>query len=72
MFDYRATYFLFIFLVHMRSYTFYMFLGVMAILWLIEKKWDYNVPAVARRFKIFLTGPVKNAMSEKRRTRSDR
>lgn len=61
--DYRAGVFLFVFMMHIRLWTFLLLLAVMTILWLLEKR-GLTMPLALRRLRLWVIGPFRPALAK--------
>ena len=61
--DYRAGIFLFIFLIHIRLWTFILCVSVMVILLVFERR-GLTLPLAMRRIRIWFIGPVRPAQAK--------
>lgn len=61
--DYRAGIFLFIFLMHIRIWTFILLLAVLFILFLLDQR-GLTMPLAMRRLRIWFIGPVRPALTK--------
>lgn len=60
--DYRAGIFLFIFLMHIRMWTFILLIVVFVVLFLLEKR-GLTLPLATRRLRVWFLGPVRPALA---------
>lgn len=60
--DYRAGIFLFIFLMHIRLWTFVMMLCVMALLWVLERR-GLTFTLALRRMRVWFVGASRPALT---------
>ena len=61
--DYRAGIFLFIFLLHIRLWTFILMLLVFAVLLFLEKR-GLTLPLAMRRLRLWFLGPKRPALTK--------
>lgn len=61
--DYRAGVFLFVFLMHIRVWTFVMLLCVFIGLFIMEKR-GLTLPLASRRLRVWLIGPIRPALAK--------
>lgn len=59
--DYRAGIFVFIFMMHIRLWTFLMLIGVVGVLWFLEKR-GLTMPLAMRRLRIWFIGNYRPAL----------
>jgi intracellular multiplication protein IcmT len=61
--DYRAGAFLFLFLMHIRLWTFLLMLGVMFVLFILERR-GLSFNLAMRRLRVWFLGPVRPALAK--------
>jgi intracellular multiplication protein IcmT len=61
--DYRAGIFLFIFMMHIRLWTFIIFILMMIIFWLLERR-GLSIPIAASRIRCWFLGPFRPALGK--------
>lgn len=60
--DYRAGIFVFVFLMHIRLWTFILMLLVMLVLWIMERR-GLTFTLALRRLRVWFLGPVRPALA---------
>jgi intracellular multiplication protein IcmT len=61
--DYRAGIFVFLFLMHMRLWSFLVLLGVIGLLWFLERR-GLTMPLAMRRLRIWFIGNYRPALAK--------
>lgn len=61
--DYRAGIFVFIFMMHMRFWTFFILIAVMVVLWFLERR-GMTMPVAMARLRCWFLGPKRPALGK--------
>ena len=61
--DYRAGAFLFLFLMHIRLWTFLLLVGVLVILYILDRR-GLTLPLAMRRLRLWFIGPHRPALAK--------
>lgn len=69
--DGRAIFLIVFWLYHPHMWTFYVLVGGMVVLWLIERR-GYTLANAWRKVQVFIAGPKRPAVAPRRQGRSDR